>query len=144
MKNYNNCLFFSKYRDLLVTISSCVIILLGVVFLYISFFVKFDFVSSYSGFVLKEDDYYVVLYISDNELSSIKKDVLVVDNVICNYDIYKISDEYVISDYGPVRMVYLKFNLDDSDKIINNVLKLNFINRTTIFNYVKEKLLWKN
>ena len=107
MKDYSNCLFFSRYRDLLILICSCVVIFMGFVFLYISFFVRFDFISSYNGFV-------------------------------------KISDEYIISDNGPVRKVYLKFNLNDSDKIINNVLKLNFINRTTIFSYVKERFLWKN
>lgn len=141
MKDYSNCLFFSRYRDLLILICSCVVIFMGFVFLYISFFVRFDFISSYNGFVIKEDDYYVVLYLDDNGISRIKKNVLVVDNVMCEFDIFKISDEYIISDNGPVRKVYLKFNLNDSDKIINNVLKLNFINRTTIFSYVKERFL---
>ena len=137
----DNCLFFNRYRDLSITICSCFIVIIFTVFFVVSVSFKFDFVSSYSGFVVKEDKYYVVLYINDNELQNIKKNVLVVDNVKFNYNIHKISDEYVVSNSGPVRMVYLDFDLDESYKIVNNVLKLNFVSKKTFFKYVKERLL---
>lgn len=137
----NRCLFFNMYHQFSITICSYCISFIFIIFLFIFFFIKFNCISSYNGFVAKGDDYYVVLYISDNGLQKLKKNVLVVDGKEYNYDIYMISDEYVLSESGPVRKVHLKFDLDNSDKIVNNVIKLNFVYKKTIFEYVKENLL---
>ena len=141
MKKKNNCLFFDRYRDFWITFCSIVLILLFIIFIIISIFYKFNFIVSYNGFVVCEEDYYVVVYIDDNGIQNIKKNVLVVDKAELDYSIVKISDEYILSDNGPVRGVFLKFHLNDSDKIINNVLKLNFVYKSSIFNFVKEKFL---
>lgn len=137
---YSNCLFFDKYRDFQICFCSIFLIILIVIFIFISVFYKFNFSASYNG-IVSEEEYYVVVYLSDNGLQSIKKNVLIVDKVMVDYDIVKVSDDYILSDKGPVRSIYLKFNLNDNDKIVNNVLKLNFIYKSTIFNYVKERFL---
>jgi len=137
-KLYNNCLFFDKYRDFSITFCSLIFMVFLLISIAIVVFYKLNFCISYSGFVVKEDDYYVSLYIDDNGLQNIKKNVLVVNKVNLDFDIVRISDDYVLTENGPMRCVYLKFNLDDGDKIINNVLKLNFIHKSTIFNKMKE------
>jgi len=137
---YRNCLFFDRYRDFWIYFYSVLCMFLIVVLIFISVFLKFNFSVSYSG-IVSEEEYYVLVYISDNGLQNIKKNVLVVDKVSLDYDIVRISDEYVLSDNGPVRAVYFKFNLNDNDKIVNNVVKLNFVYKSTIFNYLKERFL---
>ena len=37
-----------------------------------------------------------------------------------------------------MRYVYLKFDFDDDKKIVNNILKLNFVYKSTIFDRLKE------
>ena len=137
---YSNCLFFDRYRDFWICFYSVLCMFLIVVLIFISVFLKFNFSVSYSG-IVSEEEYYVLVYISDNGLQNIKENVLVVDKVSLDYDIVRISDEYVLSDNGPVRAVYFKFNLSDNDKIVNNVVKLNFVYKNTIFNYLKERFL---
>lgn len=141
MKRLNSrCLFFDRYHDLMITFCSFIIVVLIVSFIFISLFVKFDFSTSYSGIVVKEDDFYVSLVISDNDLQRLQKTVLVVDNKKTDYSIIRISDDYVLSSSGPMRYVYLKFDFDDRYKISNNVLKLNFISHKTIFSRLKEMI----
>ena len=142
MRKLNSkCLFFDRYHDLFITICSiCIVILLSCLIL-ICIFVKFDFCFSHSGIVVKQDDFYVSLYISDNDLQWIQNAFLVVDKVKVDYSIVKISDEYILSSSGPVRYIYLKFDFDDRYKIVNNVLKLDFISQKTIFSRLKEMIL---
>ncbi len=100
---------------------------------------KFNFHFSYNGLVLKEEEeYYVYLLLSDNDITKIKQLFLIVDKKHINYQVSKISDEYILTDSGPKKGVYIKYNLSDEDKIVNNVIKLNFIYESTIFNKLKE------
>ena len=136
---YSNCLFFNRHFDFLITFFSIAIAVLFIIILFICFFVKFEFSTSYNG-IVSEDDYNVILYVKDNELQNIKNHVLVVNKARLDYEIVKISDQYMLSDSGPVRGVYLNFLINDDDKIVNNVLQLNFICRKTIFDYIKEMI----
>lgn len=137
MKKNHNCLFFDCYHDFRIFICSIVLIILFVILIFISIFYKFNFSTSYDGYIVYEEGYYVVVCLNDNELQSIKKNILVFDKKKQDFDIVKISDEYILSNNGPVRSVYLSFNFDDKYKIINNILKINFVNKNTIFNVVK-------
>lgn len=143
MKRLNSkCLFFDKYHDFVIMFCVFFVVILILSFIFLSVFVKFDFITSFNGIVVKEDDFYVSLVISDNDLQRIQKALLVVDKARVDFSIVKISDEYVLSSDGPMRYVYLKFNFDDRYKIINNVIKLNFVSRKTIFSKLKEVFLW--
>lgn len=135
-----NCLFFNSSSDISLTIFSSIFIFLIIIFLFICLVFKFDFSVSYSGIVLKEDDFYVGLVISDNDIQLLQENVLVVDKEKKDFSIYRIDDDYVLTENGPLKRVYLKFEFSDNKKVVNNVLKLTFIQRKTIFQYLKERV----
>ena len=138
---YNNCLFFDRHRDISINICSIILIILFMVFILFSIFCRINFSTSYNGIVVKGDKYYVNMFISDNGIQWIQKTVLVVDGQVIQYSINQISDEYVTTNNGLARSILLDFDLDDSKRIENNVVKLNFLEKNTIFNKVKEMFL---
>ena len=136
----DNYLLFNK-ENKITTLFSIILILIVAVTLNIIFFYKFEFHSSYNGIVLREEnEYYVSIILSDNELKKIKKNLLIVDKEKINYEIEKISEEYVLTETGPKRLVYIKINLKDEEKIINNVVELNFTYKDTLYKKLKEML----
>lgn len=137
-KFYNNCLFFDRYRNISISICSLFIMILISLFIFISVFYKFAFSTSYNCIVVKEDDFYAYMVIDDNGIQWLQKTFLVFDKKKVDYSIIRISDEYILTENGPMRYVYLKFDFDDKYKIVNNVLKLNFVYKSTIFNKLKE------
>ena len=131
-------LLFNKY-DKKITFFSIILLMLVIFMIVISVFYKFNFHFSYNGIVFGEEgEYYVYVLLSDNDIVKIKKVFLVVDKCHVSYKIFKISDEYILTDIGPKRGVYLKFDLNDDDKIVNNVISLNFVYESTLFNKLKE------
>lgn len=139
-KYYSRCLFFDRYNNISIIFCSIVLIVLFLVFLLFSIFIKISFSKSYSGFVVKEDDFYVRVFLSDSEIQFLQNNELVVNGNIVSYDVISISDEYILSD-ELVREVIISFDLSDKDKIVNNVIELNFLEKNTIFNKVKEMFL---
>lgn len=139
-KKNSNCLFFERRCDISVVICSFLIMFLVSVFIFLCIFYKFNFSISYSGFVVKEDDYYVFIIVDDNGIQRLQDSLLVFDKNRVDYSIIRISDEYVLSENGPMRYVYFKFSFDDKYKIVNNVLKLNFTRKCTILSRLKEML----
>ena len=87
---------------------------------------------------MKEDDFYVRLFLDDNGIQFLQKNELVVNGSRVDYSVFRISDEYVLNN---VRSVLLSFDLSDDDKIVNNVIKLNFLEKNTIFNKIREMIL---
>lgn len=136
----DRCLFFNKYNNMSVFICSLILIILLFVFFFISLFVKFNFSTSYIGVVVKEDDFYVRMVADVDDLQRLQKNSLVVDKEKKDYSIISISDDFVITDSGPMKYVFLKFDIDIDEKIVNNVIKLNFIRRCTIFSKLKEMI----
>lgn len=136
----DRCLFFNKYNNMSVFICSLILIILLFAFFFISLFVKFNFSTSYIGVVVKEDDFYVRMVADVDDLQRLQKNSLVVDKEKKDYSIISISDDFVITDSGPMKYVFLKFDIDIDEKIVNNVIKLNFIRRCTIFSKLKEMI----
>lgn len=136
-----NCLFFDKNSDLKISIISIIIIFVFCTLLFISIFCKFDFITSYNGIVVLEDDFYLYLLLDNNEIVDIKKQNLVVDKKIVDFNIVKIDSDYVLTDSGPKKGVYLNFELNESDKIINNVISVKFVSKKTILDKMKEKFV---
>ena len=133
----NRCLFYC-YKESSIIICSIFIICILVISFYTLFFVKFSFSYRYNGYVLKDGvDYYVYILVSDNELKILQNNTLLVDGNNIEYEIIGISNDYI---YDLKREVYLKFDISDDKKIVNNVLDLVFIFKKTIFEMVKERL----
>lgn len=141
MKNNHRCLFFEKYREWSLNICSIIIIILLSLFIILCLVLKIDFSVSYSSIVVKEDDFLAYVLVKDSDIQYISKSFLVIDGVGVDYSIDRISEDYVLTENGPMKYVYLKFDMDEKYKIINNVIKLNFVHRETIFNKVKEMFL---
>ena len=141
MKRLNSkCLFFDRYHDFIISFCSFLIVVLLALFIVVCFCVKFSFNKGYSGVVFKDGDFYVSLDLSDNDLQRIQASLLVVNKVETEFSIVRISDDYMLSSSGPVRRIYLKFDFDDKYKIQNNVIKLNFISKKTIFSRLREMI----
>lgn len=135
----NNCLCFDKFYDFKITFCSIIIIMLIFCLIMLSLFYEFDFSDSYNGIVrMEEGNYYVYILVDDNDISEIGNQYLVVDNKKTEYRIIKIEQEYVLTDYGPMRGLYLSFNINDDDKILNNVMTLKFVSKKTVYDKLKE------
>lgn len=133
-----DCLFYNKNHEFKVSMISVFILIILSFLTFLSIFVKFDFITSYNGIVVLEDDYYVYFLLDNNEIVNIKQQNMVINKQYVDFSIVKIDSDYVLSDDGPKKGVYFKFDLDESDKIINNVVNVNFVSRKTIFSKVKE------
>lgn len=136
---YVNKLVFYNVRS--ITFCSLFLILILFFLVFISIFYKFHFYFSYVGFVSWEDDYCVSLLLDNNEIDEIKKTFLVYDKRKVSYNVVKIDSDYVLTDSGSKRLVYIRFQLNDSDKILNNVVSLKFVYEATLFDKAKEIFL---
>ena len=137
-KYYSKCLFFDRYRNMSVNICSVCLIILFVLFLLFCLFVKIDFCTSYDGYVVKGDEFYVRAFLNDSSIWDIQKNTLVVNGNVVDYDIISISDEYVVPG---LKTVLFKFDLDDDMKVVNNIVRLHFLDRMTFFEIIKERFL---
>ena len=135
---YSKCLFFDRCHNFSICIISIILLIMFFMFLLFSLFFKINFSTSYSGYIVKEDDYYVCLFLDDNGIQFLQKNELVVDGDVVDYNIVRISDEY---GFNMTRTVILDFDLSHYDKIVNNVIELHFLEKSTIFNKVKELFL---
>ena len=90
-------MFFDRYRNTSIVLCSIVLIILFILFLLFSIFIRINFCKSYSGFVVKEDEFYVRLFLDDNGIQCLQKNELVVDGSRVDYSVFKISAEYVLN-----------------------------------------------
>ncbi|MBP3920288.1 MAG: hypothetical protein J6D28_01855 [Bacilli bacterium] len=134
-----NCLF-NKYRDIKMMVISVILILFLILLFVVVIFYKFDFNDSYIGIVRLEDDIYVYILIDDTNISKISNKQVVLDKKYLDCKIIKIDNEYTLTESGKKKGVYLKFDLDDSYKINNNVINVKFVDKKTIFDKFKEML----
>ena len=139
MKRYNKCLFYC-YKDFWINFISIFIILIICFILYIGCFIKFRFFDRYSGLVLKDGDYYVSILV-DSSWFNIQNYSLLVDKEKKDYSIVSISSDYTITDSGLKMEVILKFDINNDDRIVNNVLNLYFVRKMTFLEKIKEMVI---
>ncbi len=139
MKRYNKCLFYC-YKDFWINIISILIILIISFIFYIGCFIKFDFCYRYSGLVLKDGDYYVSILV-DNSWFDLQNGSLLVNKEKKDYSIVSVSSDYTITDSGLRKEVILQFDINDDDRIVNNVLNLYFVRKMTFFKKIKEMVI---
>ena len=136
MKRYNKCLFYC-YKDFWINFISILIILFIGFILFICCFIKFDFYDRYIGLVLRKEDYYVSIMV-DNSWFNIQNYSLLVNKEKKDYSIISVSSDYTITDSGLRKEVILQFDINDDDRIVNNVLNLYFVRKMTFFKKIKE------
>ena len=137
-KYYSRCLFFDRYRNMSINICFVCLIILFVLVLLLFLFFKFDFCTSYDGYVVKGDEFYVRTFLNDSSIRDIQKNTLVVNGNVVDYNIISISDEYVLPG---LRSVMFKFEMEDDMKVVNNIIRLHFLDRMTFFERIKERFL---
>src|SRR5574344_2009363 len=107
-----------------------ILLLILITFLiFIILYYKYDLVTNTSiQIIKKEESYFAKVYLKYNDINILKNAILVIDDKKYNYTIKEISSEY-----------YLDVNLNNVDKINNNILNISFINgKTTIYEYLKK------
>lgn len=133
------------YKEKKITIAAIIIIIILLISIIISVTQKFKFYFSYNGIIINEGGkFYVSCLLDDNELTKIKNTFLIYDKRKTNYEIIKIENEYVLTELGPKKLVYMNIDLNEEDKINNNVVKLYFGHKKTILEKIKEMFKWKN
>ena len=139
MRRYNKCLFYC-YKDFWINFISILIILIIGFILFIGCFIKLDFYDRYSGLVLWKEDYYVSILV-DSSWFNIQNYSLLVDKEKKDYSIVSISSDYTITDSGLKKEVILKFDINNDDRIVNNVLNLYFVRKMTFLEKIKEMVI---
>ena len=123
-------------------ILSIILIIILFLMILISIFCKFKFYSSYSGIVKSEGGkFYVSCLFDNNEYLKIKESFLVYDKKQIDYEIRSIDEDYVLTDNGPKKLVHISIDLDERDKINNNVIQLKFGEEKTLFQKFKEMFI---
>lgn len=108
-------------------------IILVVSFILIAFFVSFPRYLQVVGIVVWEEEYYVKMYLEDDQIMHLQSAILILDDKKIPFEIVRISDTYYL-DEKKYREVLLHFEMEEERKIENNLLSLSFIleNKTWI------------
>lgn len=116
-----------------------------IAFILISIFYNFNKYEKYLGIVTKEgNDYYVKVYVKNDEIVITKTDTVKIDNETVKYQIVFISNQLVINTNNETcKEMIIKCQLKNNQKIENNILSLNFmLRKTTLFknflSYIKK------
>lgn|SRR5574344_2262983 len=119
-----------------------ILLLILITFLiFIILYYKYDLVTNTSiQIIKKEESYFAKVYLKYNDINILKNAILVIDDKKYNYTIKEISSEYYLDDnLNKYIEIILDINLNDVDKINNNILNISFINgKTTIYEYLKK------
>ena len=137
-------ILFNK-RNNKIIIASIIMILILITSIIISIFYKFEFYYSYNGIIKKEGgNYYVSCLVDNNEIIRINNSFIIYEKEKQDFEIKKIEDEYVLTETGPKKLIYINLNLKEEDKINNNVVLLKFGQKKTLLKKIKEMFEWKN
>jgi len=107
-------------------------------------FYQYHKYENYFGYIGKEGDYYIGLYLEDNAISKLASNVLLIDNQEFKYDKIDISSEYYIENNNKYRLVKLYGNIDKKYLIINNIVNIKVQKpKTTLLKQIKKGMnLW--
>jgi len=143
----DNKYFLNSKKDNIVVTWTMLLIIFFLIFLNIAFNYKYEISDKYVGYIKKiEDEFKVVLYVLESEVSNLSKSSLLVDSLKYDFSIDSISHEYYIIENEKYYEVILDVELSDSYLIENNII--NIIMKkdvTTIYNEFKKGMKqWLN
>lgn len=120
------------------------------IYMFLSFFVitslillctffQYHKYENHFGYIGKEDDYYVALYLEDNAIWNLQKSVLSIDDINLEIKSKDISGDYYIIDNKNYRLVKLYGNIPNEYLTINEIVKVKIQkNKTTIFKEIRK------
>lgn len=116
------------------------LVLLTILFL-ISFKYEYYKYDNYLSTIGYDNDYYIGLYVLDENVYSITKSEIYFENKKIQVKDIIISEEYYVSDNKPYKLVKLYTDLGENNLIINNVINIKVKKyKTTITKEIKKGL----
>jgi len=143
----DNKYFLNSKKDNIVVTWTMLLIIFFLIFLNIAFNYKYEISDKYVGYIKKiEDEFKVVLYVLESEVSNLSKSSLLVDSLKYDFSIDSISHEYYIIENEKYYEVILDVELSDSYLIENNIINIVMKKDvTTIYNEFKKGMKqWLN
>lgn len=143
----NNKYFINNKKSNAVTIWCEVLIIALLIFLNICFNYDYKIYDEYLGYVKSFDsNFKLVLYVLEEDVSSIYKSSLLVEDNNYSFSIYNISHEYYVIDNNKYYEVVLNVELDRNLLIENNIVNVVFEKgNTTLYKEFKKGLVkWLN
>lgn len=122
---YDNKYFINNKKCSIATIWLMILIIFLLIFLNISFNYKYKKYEQTLGYIKKvEDDFKVVIYVLDEEVSSLLKYDIVVDGFKYEFEIEDISEEFYLINNLKHKEIILDIDLDKKLLIENNVINI--------------------
>ena len=95
-------------------------------FLFLVCVVSFPRYIQVVGIVVREEEYYVKVYLEDDQIVPLHSSILTWNQKSIPFEIVRISDSYYLNEFK-YREVLLKFEIEEQKKIENNLLSLTFV-----------------
>lgn len=95
-------------------------------FLFLVCVVSFPRYIQVVGVVVREEEYYVKVYLEDDQIVPLHSSILTWNQKSIPFEIVRISDSYYLNEFK-YREVLLKFEIEEQKKIENNLLSLTFV-----------------
>lgn len=134
---YHNKILIMNRTQIYIKVWIMIMLLFLSIFILFGFFHPINTYKTYLGYVRKDVDSYVVLYLKDFEIPTFKA-----VSILNNIEIINISEEYYLINDSNYYMVSIKTNLKKEDLINNNII--NVIIKyppTTLFKSLKKGLV---
>lgn len=136
---YNTDIILNKKSNVYTIIWIIFLVIFLSLSLLICIFYRFYEYETCLGYVRKNEDYKLILYLKD--FSKLNSYELYLENEKLEFSIYSISSDYYIIDGSNYYEIVLNVNLPNIYKIDNNILKLKIKKEeTTYLKKVKEEL----
>lgn len=147
-KIYNNFSYIiNKKTSLSIILWIIFLIISFIIFIIISLKYEYYIYQSYFGYVKKIDDsFYTIIYVARDKIDELSKSNLLVDNKEYDFKVVSISEEYFTIDDKLCYQVILDFDVEEEDKIENNIIDIVLKNnKTTIYQELKKGIKkWKS
>lgn len=122
---YDNKYFINNKKCDIATIWLMILIIFLLVFLNISFNYRYKNYEQYLGYVKKiEEDFKVVIYVLEEEVSSVSNYEMIVEGFKYNFEIESISEEFYLINNLKHKEMILDVNLNKNLLIENNVINI--------------------
>lgn len=136
MSNYRELIFRKKPNYIIIW--TLIITILLVSFILLGCIYKYNKFKEFYGLVIeKEDEKFVQILVSDNDLDIIKNDNLIIKRQNISYS-YEIDPSIYSENNKLYRLVNLKIdNIPEDEQIVSVIFKSE---KTTFFNEIKNKI----